>query len=158
MTPRGPEQELLQVGRRHSGAGRRRAQEEPPFPFRGVGPCLRRDEDHELVEADLADAARPVGDGSETHDRVEEGGGQPRDDVVVVTQGGGVGEPAEREDPLVQVVPGRVHGYPERRVGCPQLEAARKVIQAGARGEEDAVEVAAGGEGGALGRGGVVAG
>ena len=156
--PGRPEQELLQVGRRHAGAGRRRAQEQPAFPFRGVGPCLRRDEKHELVEADLANAARPVGDGPETPDRVEEGGRQPRDDVVVVAQGGGVGEPVEREDPLVQVVSGRVDGHPEGRVGCPQLEAAREVLQAGARGEEDAVEVAAGGEGGALGRGGVVAG
>ena len=78
--------------------------------------------------------------------------------MVVVAEGGGVGEPVKREDPLVQVVPGGVYGDPEGRVGCPQLEAARKVIQAGARGEEDAVEVAAGGEGGALGWEGVVAG
>jgi len=51
--------------------------------------------------------------GAEVDDRVEERCRQPRDDVVVVAEGGGVGEAVEREDALVQVVSGGVDGHPE---------------------------------------------
>ena len=152
LRPRGADEELLHVRRRHPRAGRRRTQHESAFPLRRIRPRFSRDEDHELVQADLADASSAVRHRPQVVHNVEERRGQPGDEVLVLSEGLRFGEFFQSEHALVEVIAGNVDGDAERAGRRAQLQSSAGRLQARSRCQEHAVEVAAGEEGGACER------